>query len=434
MFISSNIGIIADDLTGANDTALQFHNRGCNTQLILDLDADVLNQDLVQCWAVSTESRNIPSYEAFESVERATKYLKEKLNIEHFYKKIDSTLRGHIAREALVMLDILQWDAAIILPAFPSEGRVTVGGYHLLKGIPIERTELALDPHSPIYESHIPTILKRQLTEEEQSLVGHIELETVMKGAAPILLKLNELINNGKKLIVVDAVSTTDIEQAILATEKSSFDILPCGSAALAQGLANVWLNGGVYQASIKNIPQLPKLVISGSATKLTASQISRLEDDDDFLNTYFVPLKIEDIMNGVSDELVDRICKNLGTSNIVAVHSSNIAINPDADEHALLLQGITKERFLTMITSYLAELTRRVLEKAEVILVILGGETSCKCCNSLNSRVLQIIDEVAPAMPLCRDYNAQWIVTKSGNLGNSMTLVEILRYFESHK
>lgn len=36
MFISNNIGIIADDMTGADDTALQFHLRGANTQILLD--------------------------------------------------------------------------------------------------------------------------------------------------------------------------------------------------------------------------------------------------------------------------------------------------------------------------------------------------------------------------------------------------------------
>ncbi len=434
MFVSNNIGIIADDLTGANDTALQFHNHGCSTQMILELNAEIVNKDLIQCWAISTESRNIPSFEAFDAVEAAATFMKNELNIEHFYKKIDSTLRGNIARETIAMLNVLEFDAAIIAPAFPNEGRITIGGYQLLKGVPIERTELARDPYSPIYESHIPTILERQLIEEERDIVGLIELKTVIKGAGPILMKLNELIKNGKKLIVVDAVSTTDLEQIILATVKSNYNILPCGAAALAQGYSKVWLPDVKYQHIQKTIPELPKLVISGSATELTACQIKKLEEDDDFLNTYFIPLKIEDIMQGVTEEMVERVCKNFGKSNIVTVHSSNIAINPDADGNALLLQGITKERFLTMITSYLAELTKRVIQRAEVVLVTLGGETSCKCCMAINSKVLHIIDAVLPAMPLCMDYNAQWIVTKSGNLGNSATLVDILKYFDSHK
>ena len=434
MFVSNNIGIIADDLTGANDTALQFHNHGCNTQMILELCNDIANKDLIQCWAISTESRNIPSFEAVEAVCQAAEFMKAELNIEHFYKKIDSTLRGNIAREILAMIGVLEADAAIIVPAFPAEGRVTVGGYQLLKGVPIERTEMARDPYSPIYESHIPTILERQLTDEEKDVIGLIELRTVIKGAGPILMKLNELIKEGKKLIVIDAVSIVDIEQIILATVKSSYDILPCGAAALAQGYSKVWLPDVKYQHIQKTIPELPKLVISGSATELTATQIKKLEDDDDFLNTYFIPLKIEDVMEGVTEEMVDRVVKNLGQSNIVAVHSSDIAINPDADGNALLLQGITKERFLSMITTYLAELTKKVLEKAEFILITLGGETSYKCNQAIESKVLHIIDSVAPAMPLCMNYNAQWIVTKSGNLGNSMTLVDILKYFNSHK
>ena len=34
MFIAESVGIIADDLTGANDTALQFFLKGCNTKIL----------------------------------------------------------------------------------------------------------------------------------------------------------------------------------------------------------------------------------------------------------------------------------------------------------------------------------------------------------------------------------------------------------------
>ena len=36
MIFSEVAGIIADDLTGANDTALQFHQRGAATKILLD--------------------------------------------------------------------------------------------------------------------------------------------------------------------------------------------------------------------------------------------------------------------------------------------------------------------------------------------------------------------------------------------------------------
>ena len=46
----------------------------------------------------------------------------------------------------------------------------------------------------------------------------------------------------------------------------------------------------------------------------------------------------------------------------------------------------------------------------------------------------MQLIDEVAPAIALCMDHNAQWIVTKSGNLGGVNTLIDILKYFDHHE
>ena len=54
MFISNNIGIIADDLTGADDTALQFHLRGANTQILLDDSIIPENKVSTQVWAIPT--------------------------------------------------------------------------------------------------------------------------------------------------------------------------------------------------------------------------------------------------------------------------------------------------------------------------------------------------------------------------------------------
>lgn len=434
MLIASSIGIIADDLTGANDTALQFHLRGCNTQILLDYNSQSDGVTHTQAWAVSTESRNTDAETAKQKVRAATENLINNFNIEYFYKKIDSTIRGNIAPETLAMLEVLGWDAAIILPAFPNEGRTTVGGYHLLKGIPIERTELARDPHSPIYESYIPSILSKQLPEGEQDLVSLVELKTVMRGAGPILMRLNELIAAGKKLIVMDAVSTVDIEQIILATEKSNYKILPCGSAGAAQALGNIWLPEMKYQHITKTIPELPKLIVSGSSTELTASQIKRLSDDEDIENTYFIEVKLADVLQNRTNEAVERAISNLKKDNIVVIHSSNLIGSEEDLAQVLFENELTKTRFTSMIGDYLSKITKQIVDEKEVILITIGGETSYKCCKAIGSQNIQLIDAVAPAIPLCIDHKAQWIVTKSGNLGNPTTLIDVIKYFEQHK
>lgn len=434
MIISNLIGIIADDLTGANDTALQFHLRGSNTQILLDYEAYLQNIKNAQTWAISTETRNVEPDVAYNKVKSATQTFIDKLNLEFFYKKIDSTLRGNIAVETLAMLEVLKWDAAIIVPAFPSECRITVGGYHLLKGVPIERTEVARDVHSPIFESHIPTLLRSQLDTESKDLVGLIELSTVMNGAGPILLKINELVAQGKKLIVTDAVSITDIEQIVLAINKSDYNILPTGSAACAQVLGNIWLPEMKNQHISKTIPELPKLIISGSATQTTETQIKKLADSDDIENTYFINLDMKSVIAGVNEELVERVVNNLGQKNIVIVHTSYLIKEYDGFSDDCLNAGLTKPKLASKITDFLAELTRRVVSKRDVILITLGGETSYKCCSAIDSLQLQLVDEVAPSIALSIDHKAQWIVAKSGNLGNANTLIDILKYFETHE
>ena len=286
MIVTSNIvGIVADDLTGANDTALQFHLQGANTQILLSNDVEPLNIKNTQTWAVSTESRNISQEEAFQAVKSAAQMLVDKINPDYFYKKIDSTLRGNIAVEVLALLDTLNWDAAVVVPAFPQEGRITVGGYHLLKGVPIERTEMARDPRFPIFESHIPTLFDSQLDDECKELIGTIELKTVMNGAGPILMELNNLIASGKKLIIADAVSTVDIEQLALAINKSDYNILPAGTAAFARSLAELWFVDLDNSHIVKTFPELPKLIISGSANQISTNQIKTLENSDDIDN-----------------------------------------------------------------------------------------------------------------------------------------------------
>ncbi len=429
----TTVAIIADDLTGANDTALQFHLKGANTQILLSDEIDPINIQNTQTWALSTESRNVCAHDAFEKAQRAAQFFVEKINPDYFYKKIDSTIRGNIAVEVLAILDTLGWDASIIIPAFPAESRVTVGGYHLLKGVPIERTEMARDPHSPIFESHLPTLLKSQL-ECDNDLVGSIELTTVMKGAGPILRDLNNLIKTGKKLIIADAVSTTDIEQLVLAIDKSEYKILPTGTAAAAQALSELWFSDFNSEHIMKTLPELPKFVVSGSATSITANQIEKLEESDEFENLLVINLDMKTVLDGVDDKLVSRVVNNLGQNNIVVVHTSNLVRDFDGFSEDSLNAELTKANLASVITDFLAELTRKVVERKELILITLGGETSYKCCTAIGANQLQLIDEVAPAIALSLDHNAQWIVTKSGNLGGVNTLIDILKYFEQHE
>ena len=434
MIFSDLVGIIADDLTGANDTALQFQQKGANTKILLDSECTPKIKAGTEVWALSSESRNVPTEVALSRVEKAVKTFVENFNFDYYYKKIDSTLRGHIALETLTMLNILEYDAAIVMPAFPQEGRITVGGYHLAKGVPIGRTEMAIDPHAPITESHVPSLMRSQLADLDEDIVGTIDLRTVMNGAGPILMRINELINEGKKLIIADATSITDLEQIALAINKCDKKLLPTGTAAGAQVLSKYWLAGIEKESSNLKLDKKPKFIVSGTATQITANQIKKLEQSDDYENINFIALETSEILTGVSKLLVNRIVDNLSSGVTVCVHTSDLIANFDGFSEDSFNAELTKEKFASMITDFLAELTQKVLSEIDPLLITLGGETSYKCCKAIDSNELQLVDEVAPAISICSDINRKWIITKSGNLGNSNTLIEILRYLEHHE
>ena len=433
MIFSDLVGIIADDLTGANDTALQFHQKGASTKILLDSSCEPKVKAGTEVWALSSESRNVTAGEAILCVGKAVKTLSENFSFDYYYKKIDSTLRGHIARETLTVLEYLEYDAAIIIPAFPQEGRITVGGYHLAKGVPIGKTEMAMDPHSPITESHVPTLLRSQI-DIEADLVGTIDLRTVLNGAGPILIRINELTKEGKKLIVADSTSITDIEQIALAISKCDKKLLPTGTAAGAQVLSKYWLAGIEKETSEVHIGNLPKLIVSGTATQITANQIKKLEQSDDYDDVNFIALDTKNILDGVSEEVIERIVSNLKSGVTVCVHTSDLIANFDGFSEDSYNAELTRDKFACKITDYLAELTRQVMCKIDFVLITLGGETSYKCCKAIDSNELRLVDEVAPAISICRDINGKWIITKSGNLGNSNTLIEILNYLAHHE
>ncbi|HXJ74587.1 MAG TPA: four-carbon acid sugar kinase family protein, partial [Candidatus Dormibacteraeota bacterium] len=95
-------GVIADDLTGATDTAAAFARAGFRAMVILDrarargLDAQVL--------ILSSHSRQCPPALARRRVQAACRWLRRR-GAAVIYKKMDSTLHGNIAAEVAAIRD-----------------------------------------------------------------------------------------------------------------------------------------------------------------------------------------------------------------------------------------------------------------------------------------------------------------------------------------
>ena len=117
--------IVADDLTGAADCAAQALRHGLTAAVALrpgaGVDADVLALDL--------DTRNGGARAAYAATRDAVSGGAPLL-----YVKLDSLLRGHVGAALDGALDGAGAVTAVVAPAFPAQGRTTVGGRQLVDG------------------------------------------------------------------------------------------------------------------------------------------------------------------------------------------------------------------------------------------------------------------------------------------------------------
>ena len=192
------IAVIADDLTGANDTGVQFAKQGLKTIVLMgrDFPSGSSDDDVV---VMDSQGRSLTPGEAYRKVAALAAQVREG-GFCTVFKKIDSTLRGNVGSEIDAIMDTCGQDLAVVVPAFPKNGRTTVGGYLLVHGAPLEATEVARDRRCPVTESHIPTLLAGQTARQ----VGHVGIKSVAAGLESVLGAMERMIAAGKRVIVCD--------------------------------------------------------------------------------------------------------------------------------------------------------------------------------------------------------------------------------------
>ena len=130
------------------------------------------------CLIITTYSRAITQKEAYSRVKHAAKIFRTD-DTKLFCKRIDTTLRRNLGTETDAMLDSLGDDyAAICAPCFPSSGRTLVGGYLLVNGLPLHKTNIAIAPKTPVKISDIAKIFQVQ----SKYKVSSIYISDLMNG------------------------------------------------------------------------------------------------------------------------------------------------------------------------------------------------------------------------------------------------------------
>lgn len=427
--------ILADDFTGANDVGIPFMLQGFQTVVVSDIH--VLKDIKADVVVVNTDSRDCGVDEAERRVRICCQAIRE-VQGTLLYKKIDSTIRGHIGREIDVVGEIFGHRRTICAPAFPEIGRTTIGGYHLLNGRPVENESIFDGSYAGVRSAYLPDVIRDQ----SEQTVKTLELKTLFKGSRTAQRFMDEPTETDKTVVVADMAAAKDWSIILDAADRMQKPPLLCGSAGMAYPLAER------FATSHKpSKPQPPSgrifsgsaLVIAGGIHPVTMEQIKVAGQQPDVRVCRIDPYHL--LTDQARDEEINRVV-NIAEAALSSGHPMIVALAPedDADLQAwkteLKVQTQAHQITKTLATA-IGTITKRILNEIEPGgLVLTGGETAAQVIQHLGGYGTHIIDAVhkgvARTSILGGPYEGMQVITKPGAFGDGQALLQAIRRIET--
>ncbi len=402
------IGVLADDLTGAFDTGVQFRNWGLSVEVFIE---DIMDSKLggVDVVVVDTESRGLKREDAFNRVYRATENLIS-LGAERMYKKVDSTLRGNIGSELDAVMEASGAKLAFFAPAYPTYGRTTLRGKLLIDNTLIENTEYVNELGAKT--SEIAEIIRVQ----SKRKVGVVNFEKVDGGVDSIKSAVEALTKSGIEIVVFDVL-----------TEKHLIDI------SRAAGDTKVFIGSAGFASEIPiglgiRTP-MPVLSVCGSTRHLSRIQVHNLHNRLGFMEIEINILKLiegELAFKGELERCVKKAVSVLKTGVDVSIMSAPKESSVDEFVSYASKRGLKDTEAKLFIEEAMGEITSAILKEVEVLgLILTGGATSLMVCQKLEADRVSIVEEIEPGIPLVKLSNGMPAVTKAGGFGVEDSLVQ---------
>lgn len=228
------VGLVADDVTGANDSAVQFGARGWDALLALAPPEALGSTADDRLVATSTDAR--AAGEAAAALTADAVRLLVSAGVDRLFLKIDSTMRGSVAHQvqgALQAWGDSHQDAVVVLcPAYPAMGRTVHGRRVLVHGEALEDGASGRDAVTPVTTSELGLLVPGS---------RHVERPAGDDAGTRAGELTERLRATGSSVLTVDAAS--DGELAVLAQAINGLGprAVAAGSAGLAAAMATAW-------------------------------------------------------------------------------------------------------------------------------------------------------------------------------------------------
>lgn len=374
----TSIRLVADDLTGALDTAAELV--GLADSPVHAFWNGAIPPTLPPNAALDSGTREL---DAASGAAIAAALAPTLAGADIAYKKLDSLLRGPTLAEAAALFRTGRWQRAVLAPAFPYQGRVTRGG-----------VQHARD-HAGFWSPVGGDVVGRLLAEGVPARHG--------QPGAPLL----------PGITVFDAETDEDLRRVVACAQGLPGEshgvppgaVLWMGAGGLAQALAY----GSRADAGAELPLPLPLLGLFGSDQAVTAGQLAACGAD------------WKRLRDGGPAEAEAIAARLRGRGRVVASLD--------------LPSGLQRDDAAARIGTELRRLVHRLPPPGTLLAA--GGETLRGLCVSLGARSLEVRGRIVPGVPVSIMRGGRWdgvtVVSKSGAFGHPTLLRDLLLRSGAH-
>ncbi|WP_114010606.1 four-carbon acid sugar kinase family protein [Cohaesibacter intestini] len=356
---------IADDLTGALDSGVEFAKHGLATYVATS--PDHLDEALAQaptCLVINTASREIAAAQAQQIHDRLRQKL-DHLEDHYLFKKVDSRLKGNIAAEINGLIGPQQ-KQVILAPAIPAMGRLHQAGILTGSGIetPINIAERCSDLSQPV---HVPDIANQT---DFNTILQTAPGQALFVGAKGMAQALAQTLV--QTLVQTPAPHQTDDIPAKPSTKQTFKPLAGTMLAAI----------GSRDPITLRQIDSL-------SARQLAAVRHVAVPDGD------------------ISEKITEK-----DTSLLL-----QLTAGPNPQDSI---------RVGAKFTAVASEIFKRHQYDN---LIACGGQTAQDLLQTLSVRLLKLTGELYPGVPVAEalfDSRRFWLITKSGGFGDPDLLANL--------
>ena len=400
---SKQLGIIADDLSGAIECAAVCRRMGHQAIVLPRIpESNQPGQAHSSVIVVVTDSRHLPAAAASHRLDAAARWLMRQ-GIHSFYKKTDSAARGPLAAELAALARVEPTCAVYFVPAFPCLGRTVTDGVLYIDGVPVAETAFAKDPRSPIHTSSLLTSLRQQTDVPVTQSSGKREASAT--------------------LVLCDGTTDDDVRASVDTAQRDGARI--AGPAGALEALLP-HLDLDVSEPLESRMDRSSVLIVAGSCHPVTQAQINHAESAGACVIHLVPPYSMENHPLPDSSNTFMTMTRAAWRQRRPVILCT--ARRPvDVALAARHQQGLDIHVYTEQITQYLVATAARLLHTLDPSLItVCGGATSQAMIDALGIDRLTLLREIEPGIGLCQAHTGHMLAIKNGAFGKVDALTNL--------